>query len=233
VVLVPSLGRGAEDFTDLAERLEAAGFMTASVEPRGWGGSHGPTTGLTLFDLADDVAAVAHGLSSKPAVFVGHAFGNRVVRALATRHPQQVSRLVLLAAGGQVAMAPEVQTALRDVFVETLPPEAHLAAVRTAFFAPGNDPAVWTAGWHPNVQRLQSAAGAATPGEAWQGAGEAPMLIVQAAEDRVAPPANADVLKAAHPDRVTVVVLPNAGHAMLPEQPAAIAQAIIGYLKRP
>jgi pimeloyl-ACP methyl ester carboxylesterase len=231
VVLVPSLGRGAEDFDDLAQRLEAAGYSTAAVEPRGLGRSHGPSEGLTLFDLADDVAAVAHGLSDKPAVFVGHAFGNRVVRALASRHPEQVSRLVLLAAGGQVAMAPEVQAALRNVFVETLPPEQHLAAVRTAFFARGNDPAVWTGGWHTNVQRLQSAAGAATPGEAWQGAGGVPMLIVQAAEDRVAPPANADVLKAAHPDRVSVVVLPHAGHAMLPEQPAAIAAAIVGYLK--
>ncbi|HEV2531162.1 alpha/beta hydrolase [Phenylobacterium sp.] len=231
VVLVPSLGRGAEDFDDLAARLEAAGFMTAAVEPRGLGASHGPTEGLTLFDLADDVTAVAHGLSNRPAVFVGHAFGNRVVRALAARHPEQVSRLVLLAAGGQVAMAPEVQAALRDVFVETLTPEQHLAAVRTAFFAPGADPAVWTGGWHANVQRLQSAAGAATPDAAWQGAGEAPMLIVQAADDLVAPPANAQALKAAHPGRVTVLVLPHAGHAMLPEQPAAIAAAIVGYLK--
>src|SRR5665213_2552262 len=103
----------------------------------------------------------------------------------------------------------------------TWPPEQHLAAVRTAFFAPGADPAVWRGGWHADVQRLQIAAGAATPGEAWQGAGEAPMLIIQAADDRVAPPANAEVLKAAHPDRVSVVVLPHAGHAMLPEQPAA------------
>ncbi|HEX3701370.1 MAG TPA: alpha/beta fold hydrolase [Phenylobacterium sp.] len=231
VVLVPSLGRGGSDFADLAARLDAAGFEVASVDPRGLGGSQGPSQGLTLFDLADDVAMVARGLSPKPAVFLGHAFGNRVVRALASRHPERVSRLVLLAAGGQVAMAPEVQAALRDVFVETLSPQAHLAAVRTAFFAPGNDPAVWRGGWHPEVARLQRAADAATPGEAWQGAGAAPMLIVQAADDRVAPPANADLLKAAHPERVTVVTIPHAGHAMLPEQPDRIAEAVIGYLK--
>jgi pimeloyl-ACP methyl ester carboxylesterase len=233
VVLVPSLGRGASDFADLAARLDAAGFEVASVEPRGLGASRGPSEGLTLFDLAEDVATVARGLSPKPAVFVGHAFGNRVVRALASRHPELVSRLVLIAAGGQVDMAPEVNAALRDVFVETLSPQAHLAAVRTAFFAPGADPAVWRDGWHPQVARLQRAAGAATPGEVWQGAGVAPMLIVQGADDRVAPPANAAVLKAAHPDRVSVVTIAHAGHAMLPEQPDAIAKAVIAYLKAP
>lgn len=231
VVLIPSLGRGGSDFDDLAARLDAAGYEVASVDPRGLGESKGPSEGLTLFDLAEDAAAVARGLSPKPAVFVGHAFGNRVVRALAASHPELVSRLVLIAAGGQVDMAPEVQKALRDVFVEDLSPQAHLDAVRTAFFAPGADPAVWRGGWHPEVAALQRAAGAATPGEAWQGAGRAPMLIIQGADDRVAPPANAEVLKAAHPDRVTVVTIPHAGHAMLPEQPDRIAEAVIGYLK--
>ena len=231
VVLVPSLGRGAADFDDLAARISAAGFQTAAVDPRGVGLSRGPSDRVTMFDLADDFGMVAKGLSDKPAVFIGHAHGNRIVRALASRRPEQVSRLILLAAGGQVKMAPEVQTALGNVFVATLTPEQHLAAVRTAFFAPGNDPSIWRGGWFADVAASQIAAGAATPSGAWLDGGQAPILIVQAANDRVASPANAEALRKAHPDRVKVVIIPNAGHAMLPEQPKLIADIVINDLK--
>ena len=230
VVLVPSLGRGASDFGDLAAKIAAAGFQTAAVDPRGVGQSRGPSEGVTLFDLADDVGMVARGLSDKPAVFIGHAHGNRIVRALASKRPEQVSRLILLAAGGQVKIEPEVQAALTNVFVETLSPEQHLAAVKMAFFAPANDPSVWRDGWYPAVAEAQTAAGAATPNGEWLDGGRAPILIVQAADDRVAAPANAAALKAAHPDRVTVVTIPHAGHAMLPEQPKLIADIVVRAL---
>jgi len=232
VVLVPSLGRGGADFEDLATRLAQAGFTAVSLDPRGVGQSRGPMEDLTLFDYAEDAAMVARRLSDTPAVFIGHAYGNRVVRAVASRHPEAVSALVLLAAGGQVAMAPGVKQALDDVFVEALSPAEHLAAVRTAFFAPGNDPAVWTGGWHPTVAKAQSKANLATPNGAWTGGGGAPILIVQAAEDPVATPANAETLKQAYPDRVTVVTISHASHAMLPEQPDLIADLVIGYLRK-
>jgi pimeloyl-ACP methyl ester carboxylesterase len=129
-------------------------------------------------------------------------------------------------------MAPEVKQALDDVFVETLSPAEHLAAVRTAFFAAGADPAVWAGGWHPAVAKAQNKANLATPNGAWTGGGVAPILIVQAAEDPVATPANAETLKQAYPDRVTVVTIPHASHAMLPEQPRLIADIVIGYLRK-
>lgn len=231
VVLVPSLGRGAKDFDDLAARLALAGFEVASVDPRGIGGSRGATEGLTLFDYADDAVAVARALSDRPAVFVGHAYGNRVVRALAARHPEAVSRVIPLASGGQVPMAAQVLSEFNKVFDQTLPPAQHLAAVKAAFFAPGNDASVWAGGWYPSVAEAQNAASRATPNGDWVDAGRAPILIVQGQHDLVAAPANAEALKLAHPDRVTVVTLPHAGHAMLPEQPKAIADILIHYLR--
>ncbi len=232
VVLIPSLGRGAADFDDLATRLAAAGYEAAAIDPRGVGDSTGAMEGITLLDFAADVAAVAAALSPKPAVLVGHAFGNRVARATAATHPHAVSALVLLAAGGQVAPAREASKALSDVFDEALPPAAHKTAVQTAFFAPGGDPDPWLDGWHPAVRRAQSAAGAATAQESWIGAGDVDMLVVQAENDVIAPPANAEALAAAYPDRVSVAHLPSAGHAMLPEQPAAIAEVVIGFVKQ-
>jgi len=40
------------------------------------------------------------------------------------------------------------------------------------------------------------------------------------------------MLLARYPDQVEVVVIENAGHALLPEQPEAVADAVIEYLDR-
>jgi pimeloyl-ACP methyl ester carboxylesterase len=75
VAMVPSLGRPAEDFDDLARKLAAAGYATACVQPRGLSRSTGPMTGVSMADLAGDVATVIEGLGGGPAVVIGHAFG--------------------------------------------------------------------------------------------------------------------------------------------------------------
>jgi len=54
---------------------------------------------------------------------------------------------------------------------------------------------------------------------------------LQAENDAVAPRKFAGVLKAALGDRVTVVVIPNAGHALVPEQPEAMANAIAAFAR--
>ena len=144
IILLPSLGRGAADFDDLAGRIAAAGYRTAAINPRGIGGSQGPKA-PTFAETAGDVREVIRALQSgqsvaKPVVLVGHAYGNRLARAVATWHPDAVSGLILLASGGQVAIPPAIAKALRDVFDPALPPEAHIAAVRTAFFCAGQRP---------------------------------------------------------------------------------------------
>jgi pimeloyl-ACP methyl ester carboxylesterase len=115
-------------------------------------------TGVSMADLAGDVATVIEGLGGGPAVVIGHAFGQRVGRMLATLRPDLVKGLVMLAAGGKVPIPGRAQESLLGCFDLSLPAETHLEHVRYAFFAPGNDPAVWTTGWHPEVARMQKAA---------------------------------------------------------------------------
>jgi pimeloyl-ACP methyl ester carboxylesterase len=234
IVLLPSLGRGAADFDDLAGRIAAAGYRTAAINPRGIGRSQGPKA-PTFADTAGDVREVIRALQSgeaktEPAVLVGHAYGNRLARAVAAWHPDAVSGLILLASGGQVAIPPAIAKALRDVFDPALSPEAHIAAVGTAFFAPGNDPEVWREGWYGAVALEQQSAFRELSPQAWTGGGKASIYIVQAAQDVLAAPANAEVLRSAYPDRVEVAILQNAGHAMLPEQPERLAELILGRL---
>src|SRR5262245_60480641 len=66
VVLLPSLGRGIEDFDGLSHRLVDAGFRVVLPQPRGIGKSTGPLDRLTLHDFAADVAAVIREVGRAP-----------------------------------------------------------------------------------------------------------------------------------------------------------------------
>jgi pimeloyl-ACP methyl ester carboxylesterase len=50
MVLLPSLGRGAEDFDAIAVRLAAAGFRVLRPQPRGIGRSRGRMTNIDMHD---------------------------------------------------------------------------------------------------------------------------------------------------------------------------------------
>ncbi len=231
VLLVPSQGRGAEDFRDLAGRLIGAGFQVILTEPRGIGDSRGPREGITLHDLAADGAAVIESLDLGPVDVVGHAFGNRITRALASDRPDLVRRIVLIAAGGLVPGDPEVVAEFPVCFDLAAPNDRRLAAIGRTFFAPGNDPAAWLDGWWPEAMRLQDAADRATAVQEWWTAGRAPVLVIQGLHDRQAPPGNGRALARELGSRVTLVELDQAAHALLPEQPEAIARAVLEFLR--
>ena len=230
VVLLPSLGRGATDFDDLAGRLAAAGYRAICPEPRGIGGNTSPIDSMTMDDLAADVAATIEALADGPVTLVGHAFGNRVARLVATRRPELVESVVLLACGGLVPAGPEATAALLAVFDVELDDEDHLDAVRTAFFAPGNDPSVWFDGWHGIVAAVQSKANIEMDVDEWWMAGEADVLVVQPEQDVMAVPENAARIAEQYGDRATVLSLSNAGHAVLPEQPEEVAKLVLNWL---
>ena len=231
VVMIPSLGRPAEDFDDLARRVAAADFTAVRVQPRGIGRSKGPMENQTLMDLAGDAGLVIEALGG-PAIVIGHAFGQREARALAASRPELVRGVVTLAAGGKVPIPEKARLALVACFDTKLTLEQHVENVRDAFFAPGNDPAVWRDGWHPETARLQTTATQATPLATWWGGGRAPMLVVQGLQDAIALPENGRSLKTEFGDRVTLVEIDGAGHALLPEKPEEIAKAVLDFIGR-
>jgi pimeloyl-ACP methyl ester carboxylesterase len=231
VVMLPSLGRGSHDFDDLAVRVADAGFRVLLPEPRGIGTSTGEIEQKTLHHFAGDVALVISKVCSPPVVLIGHAYGNRVARTVAADHPALVSQLVLIAAGGIVPIGEDIVEAMRGSMNPEIPRAERLSHLRKAFFAAGSDPAVWLDGWWPEVAVHQSLAVRATNVEDWWEAGGKPITVLQASDDAIAPRANAEDLKRRLGDRVTIVDITNAGHAMLPEQPEQIAAAVLGVLK--
>ena len=231
VLCIPSQGRGIADFADLADHLAVAGHRVVMPEPRGIGASRGSNENITLAVLAGDAAAVIEALGGGPADVIGHAYGNRVARMLATVRPDLVRRVVLLAAGGMAPVPDDVAAAFDVCFRLDAPEADRLAAIATVFFAAGNDARVWLDGWWPEAAALQAVADGATPVDAWWRAGAAPLLVIQGLEDRMALPANGRMLADQLGERVTLVELAGASHALLPERPDAIAETVIGYLK--
>ena len=231
VVMIPSLGRGAEDFADLAGRLAAAGYRALRPQPRGIGGSSGPMKGITLHDFAKDVAAVVEKHGGGPVVVAGHAFGNFVARTTAADFPALVRAVILLGATHVWPLAPDLRASINKSHDMSLPEEERIRCMKHAFFAPGNDPRVWLGGWHEEVMHAERDATEATPREEWWHAGKAPILDVLPASDACTPPESRnryrDELGA---DRVVTTLVANAGHALLPEQPEAVAKAVVAYL---
>lgn len=232
IVLIPSRGRGIEDFDDLSNHLVAAGYQVLLPEPRGIGGSSGPLDRITYHDLSADIATTIREIARGPAIVLGHGFGSRVARTLAADHPSLVRQLILLAVAGPVPRSREIVEATDRVFNAAVPRAEHLDAVASAFFAPGNDARLWAEGWHFDVAQAQRASDARTPLAEWWSGGTAPMLILQGLEDVTTAPENSRRLAREFPDRVTLVEISGAGHAMLPEQPQRIADAILAYLRR-
>lgn len=230
MVLVPSLGRGAEDFDGVVAFLAQAGFRCIRPEPRGIGRSRGDMTGLTLHDLAADVAAVIEAERPGRVLLVGHAFGNWVARVLLNDRPEQVRAIAILAASITTEIDARTRVWINGSGDLRLSDAERLAHLQAGYFAPGNDARVWLPGWYPEVVRMQREATAATTERSWLRAAErARLLYVAAAEDTISPPPTLQALRAAMGPHAELVVVPRAGHALLPEQPAATAAALIAF----
>jgi len=111
-------------------------------------------------------------------------------------------------------------------------PEAERLRLLTfAFFAPGHDPAQWLDGWYPNTQHMQRDSREGIKQSDWWSAGSAPLLELIPDHDPFKPRADWTELRDQFGDRVTTVVIADASHALFPEQPAAVAAAIIPWAR--
>jgi pimeloyl-ACP methyl ester carboxylesterase len=230
VVMLPSLARDSDDYDEVAEGLAAAGFRVLRPKPRGIGRSTGPMTKISLHDFARDIAEVIKKHGGGKAVVAGHAYGNWVARMTATDHPALVRGVAIVAAAAK-QYPPELSAAVTAAGNPSLTDEERLKALRFGFFAPGHDATVWLKGWHPEIRDAQRAAAAAVKQSEWWAGGTAPLLDLQAANDPFKPESKRNEMKDEFGSRVTVMVIPNASHALIPEQPRAVVEALSQWIK--
>ena len=202
-----------------------------SVEAPGIGRSELPEVAFDLYDLADDIHAVigrdVEESGTVGSILLGHAFGNRAVRATATKYPEDVLGVVLIAAGGLHPVEEKAAEALRNCFDPRRSAAQRIEDIRYGFFADGNEiPDYWRRGWHRDTATLQGRATSAVDSAEWWGAGGVRMLVVQADGDKIAPRKHtSDLLAQEFGERIEVAVIENTGHALLPESPEEVARA--------
>jgi pimeloyl-ACP methyl ester carboxylesterase len=229
VVLLANAGCSTGYFDDLARVLAAGGLQTIAVNMRGAGASRGSLDGITVHDLAADVAGVLEAVDCGPAHLVGHAFGNRVARCLAVDRPSLVRSVTLLAAGGLIGPAAPLGTSFRNATEVKM--NGSVTVLGAHWLSPASDPKIlaqvecWPA---VLVAHLATSRGMAL--EDWWGAGTAPLLVIQGLDDEAAPPGNGHALREQFGERVRLIDLPRAGHFMLLEQPEAVTRAVAEFV---
>ena len=232
IVMLPSLGRDSEEFDPAAARVAAAGFRVLRPQPRGYGRSSGSMEKLTLHDFARDVAAVLEHENSGPAILAGHAFGHFVAKMTAVDYPKLVRGVILIGAA-QKTPDPDVQKSVAIATDPAQPEAERLKHLQRVFFAPGNDARGWLTGFHANVRAAEIIARDATPQKEYYAAGNVPLLDIQGDNDPYKPPsARNELVDEFGAARVTVVRIPHAAHAIIVEQPEAVADAMIAWARR-
>ncbi|MFK8033917.1 MAG: alpha/beta fold hydrolase [Hyphomicrobiales bacterium] len=232
VVLIPSLGRGAEDFNALLPHLVTAGLRLILPEPRGIEGSSPLEGSDTLHEMAQDIAAIVEAEAVAPAVLVGHAAGNWVARVLAHDRPDLTKAVVLVAAIVTNTVPDNVKASISASFDMSLNDDERLVHLQKVYFAPGADASVWLAGWWPEVSAAQRRAAQQTPDKDWVRVADLHRtLYIGAADDVISPPPELDRLRDTIGTKADCVAITNAGHALLPEQPEAVAQALVAWIR--
>ncbi len=229
LVMLPSSQRDASDFNDAAVMLAAAGFCVLRPWPRGMASSDAPLEGLSLYTLAaDGVFAVQELGGNRPAIWLGHAYGHYIARVADLAHPEYVRGVVVAAAAART-FPDRVPQTLEIAMDPKQSTEARLAALREGFFAPGNDPTSWLRGWHPALRAAYKAASGVPHKSTWWPVTNSPILDLQAAQDPWRPESTRNELRDVLGDKITVRLIENASHALMVEQPRAVADAIIEW----
>ena len=231
-VILPSYGRdGGRDYDDITSRLVGQQWKVLRPQPRGIAGSAGAMSGLSLHDLANDVAMCIRALSQGPAVLLGHAFGNILARVVTTDHPELVKAVVL--AAGEASQVPDDIAKMPFIAGDTAAPESErLAALRKAFFAPGHDASIWLNGWYPATLQMQHEAAKKSGLQDSWACGSVPLLQLIAEYDPFLPKPFWNEMRDQFGDRVTASIVEDASHSLFPEQPAAVAEATVPWAAR-
>src|SRR5205085_5057057 len=196
VVLLANAGCSTGYFDPLARVLAAGGVQIIAVNMRGAGESRGSLDGITVHDLAADVAGVLDAVDCGPAHLVGHAFGNRIARCLAVDQPSLVRSVTLLAAGGLIALSTPIGTHFRNATQAKMNGSDCVTVLGARWLSPASDPKILAhvECW-PAVFLAHLATSRNVPLEYWWSAGTAPLLVIQGLDDEAAPPGNGHALR--------------------------------------
>jgi pimeloyl-ACP methyl ester carboxylesterase len=140
---------------------------------------------------------------------------------------------VILIGAARKTPDPAVQRAVAIATDPSQPEAERLKNLKFVFFAKGNDPTSWLTGFHANVRNAEIIARDATPQAAYYASGSVPILDIQGDEDPYKPPESSkELVDEFGARRVTVVRIPHTAHAIIVEQPKAVADAVVKWARQ-
>lgn len=243
LLLVAGLGFGVwswfRQVPDLSQH-----FRVIAFDNRGAGLSEKPDCEYTIEMMAEDAVALLGALNVARAHVLGHSMGGYIAQEIALRHPDVVSKLILVSTsfGGEnaVLMSPETAAQMRS----ELEAEDREAALRRGLSLRFSDRFLAE---HPEIveEFLARRKAHLPPAYAWQrqfaaclrfetesrlNALQAPTLIVTGSEDPIVPSENSLRLVQAIPN-ARLMIFPGARHLVFIEQAEAFNRIVIEFLK--
>jgi 3-oxoadipate enol-lactonase len=236
-VLAHALGCDASMWDDLARHL-AAHARVVRYDQRGHGGSDAPAGPYSMADLADDAARLIDALALGPVVWIGLSMGGMIGQELALRHPAKVRALVLANTTSGYPAEAQAGWAQRIAGIRQGGLAAVVDGALQRWFHPGFHAAqpATVAHWRAKVLGCD-AAGYIACCEAIAGVDTTsrlptigvPTLVIAGALDLGTPPEMARTIAQAVPGARLVVLL-EASHLSVLEQPAAFREALDDWL---
>lgn len=237
LVLAHALGCDASMWDALANAL-AAEHRVICYDSRGHGDSDAPAGAYILAGLADDAEALLAELDAGPVVWIGLSMGGMVGQELALRHPARLQALVIANSTSGYDEAARALWWQRIATIEADGLEAVADGAMQRWFS-----APFRAAQPATVDRFRRRVTSTSPA-GYIGCCHAvmavdttarlarlalPTLVIAGAEDQGTPVAMADTIAQAIPG-ARLVVLPQAAHLSVIEQPAAFEAALRDFL---
>jgi pimeloyl-ACP methyl ester carboxylesterase len=217
------------------EAFAKAGYRVIAFDRRGWGRSQAdPVTGPQPGSVAGDLDALIDHLKLAKVILVGVAGGGFVSLDYAAWRPERVAAMVVAASSARL----DAEKDMREITARIdMPGRRSLPVV---FMEVG--PAYRSADPEGTARWIENEKAARQPGAVDQPLRtpntyaklqsiKAPTLVLAGGADLIAPPGLMRVWQA-HLPGSEFVSIPDAGHAVAWEQPAAFNAAVLEFLKR-
>jgi pimeloyl-ACP methyl ester carboxylesterase len=239
VVILPSLGRGASDYDEVAPRIAAAGYRVLRPQPRGVGGSTGPLERGGPARVRGRTSRVCSTRRRRGRLPWSATPGGRSAGPDARGRPSRPRPRSGFSPPPRPAWCPpgprsgpygRLRWAIDGAGDRNSRSSDGSSAYAWRSSLPATTRRPWLEGWYPSAHHAQGHAREHTPIEEYVRGGDVvPVLDLQAEHDAVVIPGMFAPLLG---DRVEVRTVAGAGHALAPEQPGAMAEEIVRFVRR-